>query len=337
MREDAAAAVAAAKAATTTSLSSDILRGAGTTESGSVFLQKLKDEIHEAKMSALKESSDVRSIAEEEVERLKTELASKTDALKERDLDVVRLESDVKAARKSKQPPQEESGGELQQKLQEAVRKLKDRERSHADMEEELEEKVDKISVLKKESTLAKTAVSMYEKRVDVLEENLKTACKRYDEEEERKTVMRLKSAIEDLKKDQTRHSEVFRENRNLKEEVEANARKIESIDDELRASKRTLGDRDRVISDKDRATSNLKKEIATLRDELRAEKDKVAIAVMMRSDDDAQSPVTLEKIKDELRLANREAGGCKRPPTKVGNRAGRDREAGGESEGTVG
>ncbi|XP_033103133.1 tropomyosin-2-like, partial [Anneissia japonica] len=218
-------------------------------------------------------------------------------------------------------------------------------------MEEELEEKDDKISVLKKESTLAKAAMSMYEKRVDVLEENLKTACKRYDEEvksrriveaaakkadehaqsmadknfelqrellrrqpeeslyemevsigekeelrraqsdleEERKTVMRLKSAIEDLKKDQTRHSEVFRENKNLKEEVEANARKIESIDDELRASKRTLGDRDRVISDKDRATSNLKKEIATLRDELRAEKDKVATAVKERSNDDAQ------------------------------------------------
>ncbi|XP_033120867.1 tropomyosin-like, partial [Anneissia japonica] len=289
-------------------------------------------------MSALRESSDVRSIAEEEVERLKTELASKTDALKERDLDVVRLESDLKAARrKSMQPPPEESGLELQQKLQEAVRKLKDRERSHADLEEELEEKDDKISALKKESTLAKTAMSMYEKRVDVLEENLKTACKRYDEEvknrriveaavkkadehaqsmadknvelqrellrrqpeeslyemevsigekeelrreqsdleEERKTVMRLKSAIEDLKKDQTRHSEVLEENRNLKEEVEANARRIESIDDELRSSKRTLGDRDRLISDKDRATSNLKKEIATLRDELRAEKDK--------------------------------------------------------------
>ncbi|XP_033117163.1 myb-like protein X [Anneissia japonica] len=149
-----------------------------------VVIQKLKDEIHEAKMSALKESSDVRSIAEEEVERLKTKLASKTDAMKERDLDVVRLESDLKAARrKSKQPPQEESGSELQQKLQAAVRKLKDRDRSHADMEEELEEKDDKISVLKKESTLAKTAMSMYEKRVDVLEENLKTACKRYDEE----------------------------------------------------------------------------------------------------------------------------------------------------------
>ncbi|XP_033115240.1 tropomyosin-like [Anneissia japonica] len=241
-------------------------------------------------------------------------------------------------------------------------------------MEEELEEKDDKISVLKKESTLAKTAMSMYEKRVDVLEENLKTACKRYDEEvksrriveaaakkadehaqsmadknvelqrellrwqpeeslyemevnlgekeelrraqsdleEERKTVMRLKSAIEDLKKDQTRHSEVFRENRNLEEEVEANARKIEIIDDELRASKRTLGDRDRLISDKDRATSNLKKEIATLRDELRAEKDKVATAVKERSNDDAQSSVTLEKIKDELRLANREAAAAK-------------------------
>ncbi|XP_033112573.1 tropomyosin, muscle-like, partial [Anneissia japonica] len=135
-------------------------------------------------MSALRESSDVRSIAEEEVERLKTELASKTDALKEMDLDVVRLESDLKAARrKSKQPPPEESGLELQQKLQEAVRKLKDRERSHADLEEELEEKDNKISALKKESTLAKTAMSMYEKRVDVLEENLKTACKRYDEE----------------------------------------------------------------------------------------------------------------------------------------------------------
>ncbi|XP_033095518.1 uncharacterized protein LOC117100078, partial [Anneissia japonica] len=149
-----------------------------------VVIQKLKDEIHEAKMSALRESSDVRSIAEEDVERLKTELASKTDALKERDLDVVRLESDLKAARrKSKQPPPEESGLELQQKLQEAVRKLKDRERSHADLEEELEEKDDKISALKKESTLAKTAMSMYEKRVDVLEKNLKTACKRYDEE----------------------------------------------------------------------------------------------------------------------------------------------------------
>ncbi|XP_033110427.1 tropomyosin-like [Anneissia japonica] len=326
-------------------------------------------------MSALKESSDVRSIAEEDVERLTTELASKTDALKERDLDVVRLESDLKAARrKSKQPPQEESGGELQQKLHEAVRKLKDRERSHADLEEELEEKEDKFSTLKKESTLAKTAMSMYEKRVDVLEENLKTACKRYDEEvksrriveaaakkadehaqsmadknvelqrellrrqpeeslyemevnlgekeelrraqsdleEERKTVMRLKSAIEDLKKDQTRHSEVLRENRNLKEEVEANARRIENIDDELRASKRTLGDRDRLISDKDRATSNPKKEIADLRDELRAEKDKVATAVKERSDDDARSSVTLEKIKDELRLANRETAAAK-------------------------
>ncbi|XP_033122289.1 myosin-10-like [Anneissia japonica] len=320
-------------------------------------------------MSALKESSDVHSIAEEEVERLKIELASKTDALKERDLDVVRLESDLKAAkRKSEQPPPEESGLELQQKLQEAVRKLKDRERSHADLEEELEEKDDKISVLKKESTLAKTAMSMYEKRVDVLEENLKTACKRYDEEvksrriveaaaknadehaqsmadknvelqrellrrqpeeslyemevsigkkeelrraqsdleEERKTVLRLKSAIEDLKKDQTRHSEVLRENRNLKEEVEANARRIESIDDELRASKRTLGDRDRLISDKDRATSNLKKEIATLREKLRAEKDKVATAVKERSDDDARS--SSEKAKAILDLETAKA-----------------------------
>ncbi|XP_033121975.1 myosin heavy chain, cardiac muscle isoform-like [Anneissia japonica] len=83
---------------------------------------------------------------------------------------------------------------------------------------------------------------------------------------------MRLKSAIEDLKKDQTRHSEVLRENRNLKEE----------------------------------------KEIAILRDELRAEKDKVATAVKERSDDDARSSVTLEKIKDELRLANREAAAAK-------------------------
>ncbi|XP_033107161.1 uncharacterized protein LOC117109043 [Anneissia japonica] len=91
--------------------------------------------------------------------------------------------------------------------------------------------------------------------------------------EEERKTMMRLKSAIEDLKKDQTRHSEVLRENRNLKEDVEANARRIEWIDDELRASKRMLGDRDRLISDKDRATTNLKKEIADLRDELLAGK----------------------------------------------------------------
>ncbi|XP_033102395.1 myosin-16-like [Anneissia japonica] len=125
------------------------------------------------------------------------------------------------------------------------------------------------------------------------------------DLDEKRKTVMRLKSAIEELKK-------VFRENRNIKEEVEANARKIESIDDELRASKRTLGDRDRMIFDKDRATTNLKKEIAALRDELAAEKDKVAKAVKERSDDDARSSVTLEKIKDELRHANREAAAAK-------------------------
>ncbi|XP_033096689.1 myosin-2 heavy chain-like [Anneissia japonica] len=355
-------------------------------------------------MSALRESSDVRSIAEEEVERLKTELASKTDALKERDLDVVRLESDLKAARrKSKQPPPEQSGLELQQKLQEAVRKLKDRERSHADLEEELEEKDDKISTLKKESTLAKTAMSMYEKRVDVLEENLKTACKRYDEEvksrriveaaakkadehaqsmadknvelqrellrrqpeeslyemevsigekeelrraqsdlkEERKTVMRLKSAIEDLKKDQTRHSEVLRENRNLKEEDKVatavkkrsddDARSsvtLEKIKDELRLANREaaaakdlqrrsatkLEETEKQVeslkerlNEKGRSTANANKKIASLRDELRAEKEKVATASKERSDGDARRSAIIEKIKEDLRLATRE------------------------------
>ncbi|XP_033113139.1 myosin-10-like, partial [Anneissia japonica] len=420
----AAAASAAAEAATTTSLSSDIPRGAGTTESGSVFLddlltvsgsmyqelseleerekalhlqgrqadtehrresakenertlelgnqklnevqdklaekerrftearvviQKLKDEIHEAKMSALRESSDVRSIAEEEVESLKTELASKTDALKERVLDVVHLESDLKAARrKSKQTPQEESGGELQQKLQEAVRKLKDRERSQADMEEEFEEKDDKISELKKESTLAKTAMSMYEKRVDVLKENLKTACKRYDEEvksrriveaaakkadehaqsmaeknvelqrellrrqpeeslyemevsigekkelrraqsdleEERKTVMRLKSAIEDLKKDQTRHSEADHSDRtnilrteiaDLKEKLAEATRKesslikdvekLTALKDENEKESRRM---EKQLSDKDRTAIDLRNEIDTLEEKMK-------------------------------------------------------------------
>ncbi|XP_033113367.1 myosin heavy chain, embryonic smooth muscle isoform-like [Anneissia japonica] len=169
----------------------------------------------------------------------------------------------------------------------------------------------DKNVELQRELLRRQPEESLYEMEVNIGEkEEFRRA--QSDLEEERKTVMRLKSAIEDLKKEQTRHSEVFRENRNLKEEVEANARKIESIDDELRASKRTLCDRDRLISDKDRATTNLKKEIAALRDELAAEKDKVATAVKERSDDDARSSVTLEKIKDELRHANREAAAAK-------------------------
>ncbi|XP_033107378.1 myosin-10-like [Anneissia japonica] len=349
-------------------------------------------------MSALRESSDVRSIAEEEVERLKTELASKTDALKERNLDVVRLKSDLKAARrKSKQPPPEESGLELQQKLQEAVRKLKDQEGSHADLEEELEEKDDKISALKKESTLAKTAMSMYEKRVDVLEENLKTACKRYDEEvksrriveaaakkadehaqsmadkkvelqrellrrqpeeslyemevnlgekeelrrahsdleKERKTVMRLKSAIKDLKKGpkasfggSSREQEPEGGGGSERQEDRKYRRRTSRIETDARRQRQT---------DFRQRSSDDQPEEGNRRSQRRTSCRKGQGGNSREGTQRRRRPKFGDAREDKRRIATGEpgSGGCKGPPTTVADEAGRDREAGGESEGT--